>query len=100
LNYKNTGQNWDTNQNGIIMFRNEQKINNMEQISNLNKENTIKTYTNNTSWDTNKRYNTHMRKKLTGGIVQLILSSIELFLSFSFVGSSKAIIFEDVGLFF
>jgi len=33
----------------------------MEQISNLNKENTIKTYKKNTSWDTNSRYNTHTK---------------------------------------
>jgi len=82
------------------MPSNEQEINNMKQISHLNEENTIKTYTKHTPWDIKRRYNTHMRKTRVAGIVQLILSSIELFHSISFVVILKAVIFEEVVLFF
>ena len=62
--------------------------------------NTIKTDTKNAFQNKKCGYNTHIRKTRADGIVQLILSSIEHFLLFSFVGSSKAVIFEEVELFF
>ncbi len=72
----------------------------MRQILHPNTENAIKTYTKITLWDKMQRYNTHTRKILVAGIVQHILYSIELYLSLSFVVILKAVIFEEVVVFF
>jgi hypothetical protein len=88
------------NQNGRITPCNVQKFNNMKHRQHTNEGNVLKTCTKNAPVDIIEGYNTHARKSLTIGIVQLILSPIELFYLLSFVGKIKAVIFEGVEHFF
>lgn len=76
------------------MFCNEQKINKMAKKTNLKTENKKRTSTKNIFWSKKCQYYTHTQKTHTDGIVQLILSSIELFHTESFVAYSKSRIFD------